>query len=253
MEGANDSARVATEKLDFLIFSYDPARTSDHAALIPVGYSRKRNCIIQFDEITLNTVDKASYIPQAEQALKFIQGLTDRANVSYFVIDVTGHDGVADLFQAKGIYIWKRFRWTGGDVLRERAKYKDTLIPKNKMVEVLQMMFDMKKLYITANCHNTIEELSNYYGIELPTGGRQYGAQKSKHDDHVSALMMGVFTLYELLGVKHGLGIQVDPLATIHNENEITQELIQKQAREKRELHQKNIDLEMTRSRSEFI
>ena len=111
-EQTNETSWILTEKWDQLVASYDPARTNDDAALNLLGYSAKRNIIVQFDERVLNTKDKSSYIPQAEQMVQLLTQLSQRAQKMVFVMDTTSHDGVADLLETHGIRVWKRFKRT---------------------------------------------------------------------------------------------------------------------------------------------
>jgi len=215
---------VLQERFDLIVLSLDPARTTDNSALTPVAFSAKRGILIQFDERELNVVDKSSYIPQAEEILKIMKDLSKRAEKIVFVMDATGRDGVADLLESKGVPVFKRFKWSGGDVLRDREKYGDTILPKGKMVEAMQVLFDNKKFYLTGNCEKTIEQFSTYYAMEM--GGKKvYGnKEKKQHDDFVSAGMMGAYTAYELLGVKKQLGVVIDPFASFHDEANLTRE-----------------------------
>jgi len=107
-----------------------------------------------------------------------------------------------DVFVIKGVAPELRIAFTGSrSVVQSKDIYNETKVSKEILVETAQAVFEANKIIISSSLHNLKKQLDNFYEININNRSK-YEWVKS-HDDYVDAMMMLIYYIYEVCGMKY--------------------------------------------------
>lgn len=201
------SDKIKERVYKYVIIWYDPALTHDLSALIVVGYNSDTRKLVLLEEHTLNHWSDMTFGSQAKKIaelqksleIKYASGESSRP--MFFVMDTTGNQkSAAELLRMFGVTVDQQISYTTGNYASDSPVPWEIRVPKKDLVKISQILFDESKVVLNNELQELIKQLENFYQI----GNNQYEGKGSK-DDHVNAMMLALYYVYETLGMKHEL------------------------------------------------
>ncbi len=186
------------QKYERIYIWYDPARAQDNAAVVFVGvyYNDVGKLIFEvFDSVFWTPEQNVRYWEQVERVGEFKQ-MYD----AFLAVDATGIGRVlVEDFERQGYYVDFPIVYTSwNQINRERWVWK---VPKGMMVMELERLFDEGHIKINKRLRELIEEMDSFKKYSTQSGQIKYEAEKG-HDDLVNAMMIAIFSAYEIDALK---------------------------------------------------
>jgi len=202
---------------DKIVIAYDPALRWDKSALVVAWYCSDTKKIHIIDEYTLNKADNNSFKPQIEQIKKIIENARKINPKIFFVQDSTWTQrSIIDLLNSENIYpdLTISYHWWDKVTENDTATSPEHKVPKKNLVAITKILFDNDKLILSMELTNLIKQLDSFYEIVRDNWSVVYAGQW-ENDDHVNALMMANYFLYEYLNLKYDIiKSQIDTTTT---------------------------------------
>jgi hypothetical protein len=199
-----DSTALLVNNYKYVVHGYDPARTQDKSVLITLAYNEHLNKIAILEENTLNKIDNSSYDAQAEQIKNFrksAEQYVNNPNDIFLSMDWT-QKATAEIIELKWIPVHLRVAYHGGINITKTSIRNEMRVPKKHLINVAKILFDNDKILMSNKCLELQREMDAFYELyDDATGSITYSGV-GEHDDHVNALLVGLYYIYEHLWLK---------------------------------------------------
>jgi len=189
----------------YAVYAYDPARTGDKSAWLVITYNEHLNKICIIEEETLNKKDNSDYPAQAKQiqtSMKNAQRLVLNPNDVMFAMDWS-QKWTADLMEMAGLVVNLRIVYHWGINISKSSIWNEIRVPKKYLINIAQILFDNDKIMLSNSTKQLQKQMDSFYEIfNQETATITYSGIEGENDDHVNAMFVGLYYLYEHMWLK---------------------------------------------------